>query len=100
MALTKASCEAGAFKALQVQRTVFGVMQNRDSPPSQWIKGGGPGLGQIFTAEGELLLDPRRALLQARLVEGTVPTSTAARSSRSSATSSRDIMYWLFGDIT
>ncbi|HQZ43841.1 MAG TPA: Gfo/Idh/MocA family oxidoreductase, partial [Flavobacteriales bacterium] len=39
LALSKAACEAVIYKALQVHRTVFGVMQNRYSPPSQWIKG-------------------------------------------------------------
>lgn len=39
LALSKASCEAVIYKALQMHRTVFAVMQNRYSPPSQWIKG-------------------------------------------------------------
>ncbi|MFN6115974.1 MAG: Gfo/Idh/MocA family protein, partial [Flavobacteriales bacterium] len=38
MALTKAGCEDILYKALQMHRTEFGVMQNRYSPPSQWIK--------------------------------------------------------------
>ena len=38
MALTKADCEKIIYKALQVSRTVFGVMQNRYSPPSEWLK--------------------------------------------------------------
>jgi predicted dehydrogenase len=38
MALTKADCEAMLFKALQVNKTVFCVMQNRYSPPSVWLK--------------------------------------------------------------
>lgn len=38
MGLTKAECEKVIFKALNVSRQVFGVMQNRYSPPSVWIK--------------------------------------------------------------
>ena len=38
MALYKSDCEAVLFKALQVQKQVFCVMQNRYSPPAVWIK--------------------------------------------------------------
>ncbi len=38
MGLTTASCEAVIFKSLQVSKQLFLVMQNRYSPPSQWIK--------------------------------------------------------------
>ena len=38
MGLTKDACEKMIFKSLQVSRQVFCVMQNRYSPPSEWIK--------------------------------------------------------------
>lgn len=38
MALSKHDCEAIIHKALQVNKNVFSVMQNRYSPPSVWIK--------------------------------------------------------------
>ena len=38
MALTKAGCEQIIFKALQKNKQVFCVMQNRYSPPSVWLK--------------------------------------------------------------
>lgn len=38
MGLTTASCESVIFKSLQVSKQLFLVMQNRYSPPSQWIK--------------------------------------------------------------
>ncbi len=38
MALTKADCEEVIFKALQRNKNVFCVMQNRFSPPSIWMK--------------------------------------------------------------
>ncbi len=38
IALSKADAEKVIFKALQVHRQVFAVMQNRYSPPSIWLK--------------------------------------------------------------
>ncbi len=38
MALNKAGAEHVIFKALQVHKHVFAVMQNRYSPPSVWLK--------------------------------------------------------------
>ncbi|MFN2424783.1 MAG: gfo/Idh/MocA family oxidoreductase, partial [Cryomorphaceae bacterium] len=38
MGLSKANCENVIFKALQMSRHVFCVMQNRYSPPSVWLK--------------------------------------------------------------
>ena len=38
MGLKKDACEKIIFKALQVSKQVFCVMQNRYSPPSEWIK--------------------------------------------------------------
>ena len=38
IALTKADAESILFKSLNVSKRVFGVMQNRYSPPSVWLK--------------------------------------------------------------
>ena len=38
MALTKSDCEKIIYSALHHHKTVFCVMQNRYSPPSQWLK--------------------------------------------------------------
>ena len=38
MALSKLDCESMIFKALQKNKNVFCVMQNRFSPPSVWLK--------------------------------------------------------------
>ena len=38
MALSKADAEKVIFKSLHVNKQLFAVMQNRYSPPSQWIK--------------------------------------------------------------
>jgi UDP-N-acetyl-2-amino-2-deoxyglucuronate dehydrogenase len=53
MALTKAGCERIIFKALQKQKQVFCVMQNRYSPPSVWLKNlvGSGRLGKTFMVQ-------------------------------------------------
>src|SRR5690554_6051553 len=38
MGLSKDNCEKVIFKSLQMSKHVFCVMQNRYSPPSEWIK--------------------------------------------------------------
>ncbi len=38
MGLNKANCEKVVFRALQENKTVFVVKQNRYSPPSKWLK--------------------------------------------------------------
>lgn len=38
MALRKSDCEAIVYKSLQMNKRVFCVMQNRYSPPSEWLK--------------------------------------------------------------
>lgn len=100
MGLTKASCEQIIYKALQVSRHVFGVMQNRYSPPSVWIK---------EVIDKELMGDVYMVLINcfwnrderyykqggwkgtAELDGGTLFTQFSHFI---------DIMYWLFGDIT
>lgn len=100
MGLTKASCEAVLFKALQVHRNVFCVMQNRYSPPSQWIKKmvEGGQLGEIFLVQlncywnrDERYYTPGGWKGTRELDGGTLFTQFSHFI---------DIMYWLFGDIT
>jgi UDP-N-acetyl-2-amino-2-deoxyglucuronate dehydrogenase len=88
------------YKALQMHRTVFGVMQNRYSPPSQWIKGVvDQGLLGTSTWCSELLLEPRRALLQAGWLEGGNGDLDGG-TLFTQFSHFIDILYWLFGDIT
>lgn len=100
MALTKADCEAIIFKAMQVSRQVFCVMQNRYSPPSVWIKEGiDQGiLGNIFMVQincywnrDERYYKPGGWKGTAELDGGTLFTQFSHFI---------DMMYWLFGDIT
>jgi predicted dehydrogenase len=99
MALSKADCERIIYSSLNRSRQVFCVMQNRYSPPSEWIKSVVDQgiLGEIFMVQincfwnrddnyygkikwkGDLQLDG-----------GTLFTQFSHFI---------DIMYWLFGDI-
>lgn len=99
MALSKADCEKIIYSALNKSKQVFCVMQNRYSPPSEWIKSviDEGVLGEIFMVQincfwnrddnyygkvkwkGDLVLDG-----------GTLFTQFSHFI---------DIMYWLFGDI-
>ncbi len=99
MALSKADCEKIIFKALQVSRQVFCVMQNRYSPPSQWIKDlvTRGVLGKIFMVQincywnrDERYYKPHGWKGKLDLDGGTLFTQFSHFI---------DIMYWLFGDI-
>lgn len=100
MALTKASCEAVLFKALQVQRTVFGVMQNRYSPPSQWIKGVVDQglLGEIFMVQVNCYWNRDARYYKKGSWKGSADLDGGTLFTQFSHFI--DIMYWLFGDIT
>lgn len=100
MALTKADCETVIYKALQAHRTLFCVMQNRYSPPSQWLKHiveqGIIGDIQMVQVNCYWNRDARYYLPgswkgTADLDGGTLFTQFSHFV---------DIMYWLFGDIT
>ncbi len=100
MTLTKAEAEQVIFKSLQVSRHVFGVMQNRYSPPSVWLKEvmGKKLLGNIYFVQLNCFWnrDDRYYLKNgwhgtAQLDGGTLFTQFAHFI---------DILYWLFGDIT
>lgn len=99
MALTKAGCEEIIFKALQMSKQVFCVMQNRYSPPSVWIKQivEEGRLGKIFMVQvncywnrDERYYKPGIWKGDAKLDGGTLFTQFSHFI---------DIMYWLFGDI-
>jgi UDP-N-acetyl-2-amino-2-deoxyglucuronate dehydrogenase len=100
MALTKADCEKIIFKSLQVSRQVFCVMQNRYSPPSQWLKTilQEGRLGKIFMVQincywnrDDRYYKPDNWKGSLQLDGGTLFTQFSHFI---------DIMYWLFGDIS
>lgn len=100
MALRRADCEALIFKSLQVSRQVFCVMQNRYSPPAQWLHKvlSDKILGAIYLVEincywnrDERYYTPDTWHGSKGLDGGTLFTQFSHFI---------DMMYWLFGDIT
>ncbi|MCB9183311.1 MAG: Gfo/Idh/MocA family oxidoreductase [Flavobacteriales bacterium] len=100
MALTKASCEAVLYKALQAHRTVFAVMQNRYSPPSQWIKGvlDQGLLGDIYMVQVNCYWNRDARYYKPGTWKGTADLDGGTLFTQFSHFV--DILYWLFGDIT
>src|SRR5689334_4970403 len=100
MGLSKAECEEVLYKALQVHRTVFGVMQNRYSPPSQWIKSviDGNALGEIFLVQVNCYWNRDERYYKKGGWKGRQDLDGGTLFTQFSHFI--DIMYWLFGDIT
>jgi predicted dehydrogenase len=99
MALTKAHCEKIIYKALQRNKHIFCVMQNRYSPPSQWIKSliQDKKLGEIYMVQINCYWNRDDRYYKKdnwkgdrKLDGGTLFTQFSHFI---------DIMYWLFGDI-
>jgi predicted dehydrogenase len=99
IALSKQDAEKVIFKALHVHRHVFAVMQNRYSPPSQWIKElvESDKLGKIFMVQlncywnrDDRYYKPDSWHGNKQLDGGTLYTQFSHFI---------DILYWLFGDI-
>lgn len=100
MGLSKASCEAVIHKALQVHRHVFGVMQNRYSPPSRWIKEmvESGRLGDIHLVQVNCYWNRDERYYKPGGWKGTADLDGGTLFTQFSHFI--DIMYWLFGDIT
>lgn len=99
MALTKSDCEAIIFKALQVSRHVFCVMQNRYSPPSVWIKEVIENniLGKTFMVQVNCYWNRDERYYRKDNWKGTNELDGGTLFTQFSHFI--DIMYWLFGDI-
>jgi predicted dehydrogenase len=100
MALTIAECEKIIFKALQVSRQVFCVMQNRYSPPSMWIKDviERKHLGQIYMVQLNCYWNRDDRYYNKTNWKGSHDLDGGTLFTQFSHFI--DIMYWLFGDIT
>jgi len=100
MALTKAACENIIYKALQMHRTVFCVMQNRYSPPSIWLKEivEKKIIGDIFTVQLNCYWNRDERYYKQGGWKGTQELDGGTLFTQFSHFI--DIMYWLFGDIT
>lgn len=106
MALTKAGCERILFTALQKQKHVFCVMQNRYSPPSMWLKElvSSGKLGKIFMVQvncywnrDDRYYKPNPETGRPSGWHGTQEWDGGTLFTQFSHFV--DILYWLFGDI-
>jgi predicted dehydrogenase len=99
MGLTKDSCEKIIYKSLQVSKQVFCVMQNRYSPPSQWIKSVVDQrlLGDIFMVQLNCYWNRDERYYKKGGWKGSKDLDGGTLFTQFSHFI--DIMYWLFGDI-
>jgi UDP-N-acetyl-2-amino-2-deoxyglucuronate dehydrogenase len=99
LALTKADCEAVIFKALQVHKNVFCVMQNRYSPPSVWIKEivDKKIIGDIYMVQLNCYWNRDERYYKKSGWKGKQELDGGTLFTQFSHFI--DIMYWLFGDI-
>ncbi len=99
MGLSKDNCEKVIFKSLQVSKQVFCVMQNRYSPPSEWIKQvvSDGILGDIYMVQLNCYWNRDERYYKAGGWKGTKELDGGTLFTQFSHFI--DIMYWLFGDI-
>ncbi|GAA4303663.1 Gfo/Idh/MocA family oxidoreductase [Compostibacter hankyongensis] len=100
LALTRQDAEKVIFKALQVHRHVFAVMQNRYSPPSVWIKElvTSGKLGRIYMVQLNCYWNRDERYYVPGSWHGTRSLDGGTLFTQFSHFV--DILYWLFGDIT
>lgn len=100
LGLSKASVEQVLYKALNVSRQVFPVMQNRYSPPSVWIKQvvDQKVLGNIFMVQVNCYWNRDERYYKKNDWKGSNELDGGTLFTQFSHFI--DIMYWLFGDIT
>lgn len=99
MGLTKDQCEKVIFKSLQQSKHVFCVMQNRYSPPSEWIKSVVENgiLGDILMVQLNCYWNRDERYYKADGWKGKQDLDGGTLFTQFSHFI--DIMYWLFGDI-
>jgi len=99
MGLSKDNCEKVIFKSLQMSKNVFCVMQNRYSPPSEWIKSviDQELLGDIFMVQLNCYWNRDGRYYKAGGWKGTADLDGGTLFTQFSHFI--DIMYWLFGDV-
>ncbi len=97
--LTKSKCEKVIFKALKKHKQIFAVMQNRYSPPSQWLKEliETNQLGEIFIVQVNCYWNRDDRYYKEGGWKGTQENDGGTLFTQFSHFI--DIMYWLFGDI-
>ncbi len=99
MALTKSDCEDILHKALQMHRQVFCVMQNRYSPPAEWLKGviDSKILGDVYMVQLNCYWNRDDRYYKPGTWKGTKDMDGGVLFTQFSHFI--DMMYWLFGDI-
>jgi predicted dehydrogenase len=99
MALNKQDAELVIYKALNVHKHVFAVMQNRYSPPSVWIKDliESGRLGKIFMVQLNCYWNRDSRYYKADSWHGKKDLDGGTLFTQFSHFI--DLMYWLFGDI-
>ena len=99
IALTKQDAEKVIFCALRNHKHVFAVMQNRYSPPSEWIKKlvDSEKLGKIHMVQMNCYWNRDDRYYKADSWHGTMDLDGGTLFTQFSHFI--DIMYWLFGDI-
>jgi len=99
MGLSKDNCEKVIFKSLQMSKNVFCVMQNRYSPPSEWIKSviDNEVLGDIHMVQLNCYWNRDDRYYKKGGWKGTADLDGGTLFTQFSHFI--DIMYWLFGDI-
>ncbi|MEO9534277.1 MAG: Gfo/Idh/MocA family oxidoreductase [Crocinitomicaceae bacterium] len=99
MGLSKDNCESVIYTALQNSKQVFCVMQNRYSPPSEWIKSviKDKKLGDIYMVQLNCYWNRDDRYYKAGGWKGTPDLDGGTLFTQFSHFI--DIMYWLFGDI-
>jgi UDP-N-acetyl-2-amino-2-deoxyglucuronate dehydrogenase len=100
MALTKQDAEKVIFKALQVGKQVFCVMQNRYSPPSEWIKEviKQKVLGNIYMVQLNCYWNRDDRYYKKDSWHGKLDLDGGTLFTQFSHFI--DLMYWLFGDVS
>lgn len=99
MGLSKSDCEQVIFKALQMHRYVFAVMQNRYSPPARWLKQviDEKRLGYIYMVQINCYWNRDNRYYKPGSWKGTLNLDGGTLFTQFSHFV--DIMYWAFGDI-
>ncbi|MEZ5046871.1 MAG: Gfo/Idh/MocA family oxidoreductase [Chitinophagaceae bacterium] len=99
MALAKRDAEEVIYKALQVHKYVFAVMQNRYSPPSIWIQNilNEKKLGEIYMVQLNCYWNRDERYYQKESWHGKKELDGGVLFTQFSHFI--DLMYWLFGDI-
>jgi len=99
IALSKADAEKVIFKALHMHKQVFAVMQNRYSPPSEWLKKVVDSgiLGDIYMVQLNCYWNRDNRYYKADSWHGKKDLDGGTLFTQFSHFI--DILYWLFGDI-